>query len=423
MTPRHRFEARAEARSAALRRESDPTQGVQARVSTQICSAAKPALALIGLLALAVLLGACARDPRFAAASEPLDRSGLSSAAGLVYVVSEPGSPHRTDLWRARLSDGAVQPLIQTPERDEDQPAWSDRASALVFKARRARPDAAVRRGLVLWRGGSESALPGERAGGELWGSWSPLGTSLAYVIRGFQPAGGEELIRSGVAVVDLEAGEQTILAGGERDERYARPVFAPDGRRVAAEYTTRRPRAARIVLFDGETAPQILTGDGYRASQPRFTRDGQFILFSRRPGLGREEPRDVMRMRPDGSQAQPVASTPESDDYLAAGSPARDEVAFLSDRDGKLDVFLVDLAGGRPRNLTAPLGLRVRKLRWSPDGEHLALTAFPHDPDLPQQDQPGATRGTAQVLVIDREGRVVLQTSGFAPDWMPPWG
>lgn len=84
--------------------------------------------------------------------------------------------------------------------------------------------------------------------------------------------------------------------------------------------------------------------------------------------------------------------------------------------------MFLIDAAGGPARNLTASLGMFVRKLHWSPDGEHLALTAFPYSPELPDEEQPGARRAAAHVLVIDRQGRVVLQTPGYAPDWMPPW-
>lgn len=373
----------------------------------------------IGLLAVAVLLPACAQEPRLSAGPEAAERSDVSASRGLVYVVADSQNFRRTDIWRARLSDGAVQPFIETADRSETEPVWSEPASALAFEVRSpARLRSPGR--LMLWRAGSESELPGERFWGDLPATWAPLDVRLAYAVRSLQPAEGGDPVRDGITAVDVETGEQAILADGGRGDRYVQPAFSPDGRRLVAVYRTRRPLASRLVLLDREKAPQILTGLEYRASRPSISRDGQYIFFARRPR--RTDPRDVMRMRSDGSALQRVASKPGSDDSAPAASPRRDEIAFLSNRDGKVDVFLVGTAGGQPRNLTAPLDLSVRTLRWSPDGEYIALMAHPYDAPGPERirARPGPAGG--QILVIDREGHLIFQTSGFAPDWMPPW-
>jgi Tol biopolymer transport system component len=91
--------------------------------------------------------------------------------------------------------------------------------------------------------------------------------------------------------------------------------------------------------------------------------------------------------------------------------------VAFVSDRDGSRDVFLVDLAGGAPRNLTqSPQSDELAPV-WSPDGELLVIlrtrAAGPGE-------RPGG--GERIVAVIDREGRALFETPGMMADWMPAW-
>lgn len=380
------------------------------------------------LLLLTLLSGACAQEAPVAGPSE-LAGSGpagkaqqprMTAGEGLVFIVADPESPRRTDVWQARLSDGAVRPLIQTPDRNEALPQWSERASTLVFHSRPYQPGGmTIPARVVLWRGGREIELPGARAAGEPFAAWAPRDTRLAYVFQRLQPAAGGGLIRNGIAVVDIASQEQTIVAPTTQRDRYARLAFSPDGSRIAAEYWTGRPSMSRIALLGSEGAPSILTGPESHGRQPAFTRDGQYIFFSSwRPN----EPRDVVRMRLDGSERQAVASRADSDERLPVPSPVRDEIAFVSDRAGNLDVFLVNLAGGTPRNLTSSVPVHVKRVRWSPDGEHLALAGYRYDPERPDGGRRGGDPSDNQILVIDRAGRVVFQATGSDPDWMPPW-
>ncbi len=58
--------------------------------------------------------------------------------------------------------------------------------------------------------------------------------------------------------------------------------------------------------------------------------------------------------------------------------SPDGKQIAFLSDRDGKRQIYLMPLDGGEPRKLTAlKQGVGHRPV-WSPDGQTIAFTAGP---------------------------------------------
>jgi Tol biopolymer transport system component len=118
------------------------------------------------------------------------------------------------------------------------------------------------------------------------------------------------------------------------------------------------------------------------------------------------------MLARPDGSEARPLAAAPDADERSARPSPTRDEVAFISDRDGSPDLFLVDLAGGPARNLTRSPGRREAAPRWSPDGERIAISVLREPPYVSGE----------RVAVVDRQGTPLLEVPGTMPDWMPPW-
>lgn len=341
-----------------------------------------------------------------------------SASEGLVYVVPDRDDVRRTDIWRARLSDGAVRPFMQTPERDETWPFWSVSASALVVEVRPVDPPAGgSQQQLMLWRDGVERDLPGVPAQNEAWAAWAATGSSLAYVFTELrQPPSA-----NGIAVVDVETGEQRILVEGTRKRPYIRPELDPDGVRAVAERRDPRSRRGSVVwLLRPGACPQALSHEDSYALKARFTRDGRHVLLTRKAALRRLG--DLILMRSDGTGTRVLASTPKSDDHSARASPVRDEMVFVSNRNGKYDLFLADLEGGEPRSLTGSIDFEVGAPRWSPDGERIAVSAIPREPGPGPSGYLRMRRDKAAVLVVDREGRLLFKTRGFSPDWMPPW-
>jgi Tol biopolymer transport system component len=151
---------------------------------------------------------------------------------------------------------------------------------------------------------------------------------------------------------------------------------------------------------------------------KPCFSRDGEHVLFSRRAIAG--GPRDVVSIARDGGDPRTLASSAEADDHSAQPSPARDEIAFVSNRDGQPEIFLADLDGSDVRKLTRG-GLSSFSPRWSLDGARLVVIATEPDAPEPRLGDRASLTDT-RVVVLDREGNPLLDVPGFMPDWMPPW-
>ena len=88
--------------------------------------------------------------------------------------------------------------------------------------------------------------------------------------------------------------------------------------------------------------------------------------------------PGDLARLDLATGEAVLLASLPEADDHSGKLSPVRDELVFVSDRDGSRDIFLLELPDGVPRNLTRTPDLHEGAPHWSPDGEWLVILRFP---------------------------------------------
>jgi len=346
---------------------------------------------------LALGLAACAEAPRQPVVGSPSE--------GLVFVARRDGNP---DLHRLRLADGAVGPLVETPGRDELWPFWSEAARRLVFQSRAsgAHDDRLV---LLDPESGRRETLPGPEGRNEQWAAWSPDGAALAYVFVDRPGIAGT----SGIGVFRPATGAVVEAVGAVDPVRFFRPEFAPDGRRLVAERTL--GAGSTLWILEPGAAPRALGADrSGHEEKGRFTRDGAFVVYTRRTRPGARGELAVVASGGGGVRA--LARRPGADDHSARPSPTRDEVVFISDRDGNPEAYRVALDGGAPRRLTHTPGRAEAAPHWSPDGEWIALTTRRLDAGA----DPGAR--DERIAVVDREGRLRLEIPGTMPDWMPPW-
>ncbi len=333
--------------------------------------------------------------------------SGPATASdGLILVRIVDGS---NELVRVRLSDGAERTLTATPGREETWPYWSDVAQRLVFQV----SEGGSRSDLVLWSSeGGEQPLTATPVRDERWPAWSPTRTELVFAFRGGRPP-------AGLIVHDVATGESRLAAGTGDADYLLRPGYAPDGATLVAQRRGSDGRGSQLWRLDasGETTP--LTSDpAWFDMKPFFDRTGSRVFFTRRRSA--RGPGDLASIASRGGPVRIHLSLPEADDHSVRPSPRRDEIAFVSDRDGLPAVYLAPLPDGPARRLTGA-DRSAFAPRWSPDGEKLVVTATPANAGEPSlSDRAGLAR--ARVVVLDRSGAVLLDVAGFMPSWMAPW-
>lgn len=136
----------------------------------------------------------------------------------------------------------------------------------------------------------------------------------------------------------------------------------------------------------------------------PSFEGDSTWIAFvSDRDGND-----DIFIMRPDGSALRNMTRHP-SRDFDPCWAPDGRRIAFLSDRDGSEQLFVMSLDGSDVAKLTDTSGDKGMPA-WSPDGQRIAFHATEPSGGSPPV-----------IFVLSIEGRTVGPLlEGMAPSWSP---
>jgi Tol biopolymer transport system component len=94
----------------------------------------------------------------------------------------------------------------------------------------------------------------------------------------------------------------------------------------------------------------------------------------------------------------------------LAQTAPVRQQLAFVSDRDGSAQIYLMNADGSGQTRLTSPGANAVAPV-WAPDGQRLAYVVFDSD-------------GRPQIYVMNPDGsgrtRLTSQGANHFPAWSP---
>ncbi|MGE0360958.1 MAG: amidohydrolase family protein [Vicinamibacterales bacterium] len=263
------------------------------------------------------------------------------------------------DIWIVTLATGELTRLTTAPS-NESMPAWSPDGRDIAFVSDRqdrgvyAQPAA----------GGAERRLVADATA--VAAGWSPDGRTIAYTA--IEGASARLIVGGG------------NLAAGDEDVFPFRPQFAgTDVLYTADGVVKRRPAAggaARTAAFSAEVAftrapftpkrrafdaagPQPVRG----LMHPAISPDGTRIAFG---ALG-----DLWLVSTQPGEAVPQRLT---DDVFVetnpVWSPDGRELAYSTDRDGAVALWIRDLATGRDRRVAAGGTTGA----WSPDGTRLAF-------------------------------------------------
>jgi TolB protein len=255
-------------------------------------------------------------------------------------------------------------------------PAWSPDGRAIAFT--RSICDRRYSEIYVINADGSEQRMLTRNPTGkydqptEL--AWSPLGDKIAFASR---RDGKWELF-----VMNTDGSEQRRLT--RNTVRDSNPVWSPDGRRIAFESHWQ----VWVMNADG-SGQRRLTRNGGRNFAPAWSPDGRRIVFERtsrgnieRDALWGSCPSwcetaltfEVHVMKADGSGQRRL--TPRGPDLRAglddqnrkpSWSPDGRRIAFVSERDGQAEIYVMNADGSGQRNLSRTRGWQERWFAWSP--------------------------------------------------------
>jgi Tol biopolymer transport system component len=144
------------------------------------------------------------------------------------------------------------------------------------------------------------------------------------------------------------------------------------------------------------------------RDGAPSWFPDSRTIAFSMEVGRGKG---DIGIMQADGSRRENLTNSADANDGSPAVSPDGRHIAFESERDGNVDIYLMDRTGNSPVRLTTDPA-EDRSPAWSPDGSHLVFTSNRNN------------RASADLYVMKADGtgldRLTSEFSNWAPQYSP---
>ncbi len=120
----------------------------------------------------------------------------------------------------------------------------------------------------------------------------------------------------------------------------------------VPSDGVARRPRR---VAADGNIEDYALSPQGRRA------------VFSARG--------DIFTVPAEKGPTRNLTKSSDAHDRLPAWSPDGRKIAFVSDRSGEEQVYVVEQTGGVPEQLTQGVRGRLYRLAWSPDSKRIAFS------------------------------------------------
>ncbi len=292
--------------------------------------------------------------------------------------VSPAWSPDGNQIAFLRLIDGKAQYMVvnmagggerkiaEFPSSgNESQPlpsvSWTGDGKALVVVDTSASPPGLA--AAAIDTGAVAKLTNPEGAEGDFCPSVSPDGTMLAFV-RNSANDGAD------VYLADARGGNPQRLTF---DDRSVRGIsWTADGRDLV--YSANRFgggwRLWRVAVHGG--SPQVLQIAGRQAQAPAVAQHGNRLAYSDSPTVaaiwraslqseGQADERAILRS--NGREAWP------------AYSPDSKKIVDVSDQTGNDEIWLSDADGSNRVQLTKFNGLRLGRLRWSPDGKMLIFS------------------------------------------------
>ena len=204
-----------------------------------------------------------------------------------------------------------------------------------------------------------------------------PFQGSIAYISRPRDGVNQEvRLIQGGFSGLVRNVLQQgPIRFSNVKASPNSKIAMSPDGKRIAFASQIQDNQSQginlNIYLFTiADNSVKQLTVNAGDNANPTWSPDGTQLAFA----SNRDGKWEIYRMNVDGSGLENLTNTPDSDDNFPAWSPGDGSyIAFVTNRDGNWEIYRMNTQGGGLKNLTHDAG-DDEMPSWSPDGKQIAF-------------------------------------------------
>jgi Tol biopolymer transport system component len=204
----------------------------------------------------------------------------------------------------------------------------------------------------------------------DMWPAFSPDGKDVVFTRV---PIKGER--RARLWRMPVSGGAPSAVTPADFDRHCSRPDWSPDGKTIAfragsgKSFTQDQPGAIWLLTVATGGIKPLTDDHQHDDYYPHWSPDGKWIYVSRT-----KVPKgnwDIWRIDLQGNEEQ-ITFHPTYDVY-GVPSPDGKFVSFNSDRDGKRNVWIIDLSKGEKEATQFTFG-GGRGAWWSPDGQWIAF-------------------------------------------------
>jgi Tol biopolymer transport system component len=273
-------------------------------------------------------------DSRCAFVRDPASTSDITGSN--IWTVSE---------------DGTSEKLEMTNTTNNYSPSASGDGTKVVFVSER---DGSQKLFVMNADGSSPSELTQPPDGsGDTGPNWSPAASLIAFT----------RTTATGSDIYTVH-GDGTSLVKITSTTKASQPWFSADGSKIVyVDSSSGKPQIYTMTNSGG--SPTRITTSNIAESTPTWAPGStNYIYFTRQVGTTMQ----IYKMHTDGTSLARFMST-ASNDYAPITSPDGSYIAFLSDRDGKVNTYRVTSSGSAVQRLTSDSGVDGRGFWTSTSG------------------------------------------------------
>ena len=336
----------------------------------------KPGLLIASFVGLILLLSACLLEEGVAdLLPDPIKPVTAEPTSGIVFVtfrhVERNNSLHQN--WELYLvqPDGTGLTRLTDNDRVDTSPSWSPDGRQIVF---RSRVDGSADIFVMDANGENWRNLikdPEDSILDDFYPEWNPQRDLIAlYTDRFYSPDVGCAWHR--LAIMPLSGGADNIQVLEEPLTEQETLGWAPDGQHLAFSSRCDMTVDDSVELFqwDIDTGEVIrLTNDGNINASPAYSHDGRYLAYQ---SVRLGEKADIFVLDLQTGNMVNITNNPEFKDSHPTWSPDDSQIAFVSDRDGNDEIYVMDVILEPFASSTNPVNITNHPAKdiepaWSP--------------------------------------------------------